>query len=216
MPARVPQDVDLEDKLVFGLSPLRFGYVVIGIIIGAGVWAVHWPMPLPLLAALPIGTGATLAVGRWRGHPLDSLAWDVATHLIRNYRVELSQDLKALLRLANRQRKASRPGRVVTVTALDAFNNVASGPNGYGGTVHFSSSDGTASLHTDYTFTPLDNGVHTFLDGVTLHIAAIDSITVSDAVNVLSDSKNVSVHSAPSASITLAGLPGEREGPLLG
>src|SRR5439155_7645561 len=84
-----------------------------------GVWAAHWPVPLPVLAAVPVGTGVALALWRWRGHPLDSLAWDVAMHLIRNYRVELSQDLKALLRLANRQRKASRPGRVVTVTALE-------------------------------------------------------------------------------------------------
>ena len=31
MRARVPQDVDLEDTLVLGLSPTRFGYLVIAI-----------------------------------------------------------------------------------------------------------------------------------------------------------------------------------------
>src|SRR5438876_905972 len=66
MPARVPQDVDLEDKLVFGLSPLRFGYVVIGMVLAAAVWAAHWPGPLPAIAVLPIAAGAILALGRWR------------------------------------------------------------------------------------------------------------------------------------------------------
>ena len=29
MRAHVPQDVDLEDKLIYGLTPVRFGYLVI-------------------------------------------------------------------------------------------------------------------------------------------------------------------------------------------
>src|SRR5205823_1104246 len=68
------------------------------------------------------------------------------------------------------------------------------------------SSDSTALLPLDYTFLSTDDGAHAF--GATLNVAAVDSITVTDSANALTDSKNVSVHSAPAASITLAGLPG--------
>ena len=45
----------------------------------------------------------------------------------------------------------------VTVTAQDAFGNVATG---YTGTVHFTSSDGSAVLPANYTFTGGDAGTH--------------------------------------------------------
>jgi N-acetylneuraminic acid mutarotase len=47
----------------------------------------------------------------------------------------------------------------VTVTAYDAYGNVATG---YRGTVHFSDSATGATLPANYTFTASDNGVHTF------------------------------------------------------
>ena len=119
MPARVPQDVDLEDKLVFGLSPLRFGYVVIGMVLAAAVWAAHWPGPLPAIAVLPIAAGAILALGRWRGHRLDSLAWDIGLHIARNYHFELSKDLNSILMRRQRKPRKGHAGRVVTVTALE-------------------------------------------------------------------------------------------------
>ncbi len=62
-----------------------------------------------------------------------------------------------------------------TVTALDAFGNVATG---YTGTVSFSSSDVQAGLPASYTFTAADAGVHTF--SATLKTAASQSITVKD------------------------------------
>ena len=46
-----------------------------------------------------------------------------------------------------------------TLSARDAFGNLATG---YIGTVHFTSSDGFASLPTNYTYTSADAGVHTF------------------------------------------------------
>src|SRR5206468_4725580 len=54
----------------------------------------------------------------------------------------------------------------ITVTALDAFNNTATG---YTGTVHFTKSDSGAgsSVPADYTFVSGDNGTHTFSNGVT-------------------------------------------------
>ena len=67
----------------------------------------------------------------------------------------------------------------VTVTALDAFGNTATG---YLGTVHFTSSDGSAVLPANYTFVAGDNGVHTFTNGVTLKTAGTQSITATDTV----------------------------------
>jgi hypothetical protein len=66
----------------------------------------------------------------------------------------------------------------ITVTALDAYGNVATG---YAGTVHFTSSDGAASLPANYKFTTTDAGVHTFT--ATLNTAGTQSITATDTVS---------------------------------
>jgi autotransporter-associated beta strand protein len=62
-----------------------------------------------------------------------------------------------------------------TVTALDAFNNVATG---YTGTVHFTSSDPQATLPADATLT---NGVGTF--SATLRTGGNQTLTATDTVN---------------------------------
>jgi photosystem II stability/assembly factor-like uncharacterized protein len=64
----------------------------------------------------------------------------------------------------------------VTISALDGSGNVLTG---YDGTVHFSSSDGAATLPADYTFTAADRGTHTFKSGVTLHSAGPQSVSVT-------------------------------------
>jgi hypothetical protein len=64
----------------------------------------------------------------------------------------------------------------ITVTALDASNNPISG---YLGTVHFTSTDGSASLPANYTFTTADAGTHTF-SGVILRTAGSETVTVVD------------------------------------
>jgi hypothetical protein len=66
----------------------------------------------------------------------------------------------------------------VTVTAYDAFGNVATG---YTGTVHFTSSDGQATLPADYTFTAADAGAHTFR--VTFRRLGQQSLTVTDTLD---------------------------------
>jgi uncharacterized repeat protein (TIGR03803 family) len=65
----------------------------------------------------------------------------------------------------------------VTVTALDAYGNIATG---YTGTVHFTSGDPRKSLPANYTFTTADNGVHTFT--ATLRTAGTQTIGVADTV----------------------------------
>lgn len=68
-----------------------------------------------------------------------------------------------------------------TVTALDAFNNTATG---YTGTVHVTSSDVAATLPANHTYTSglgLENGVHNF--AVTLNTAGAGrTITATDTV----------------------------------
>jgi hypothetical protein len=68
----------------------------------------------------------------------------------------------------------------VTVTALDRNDDVSAG---YTGTVHFASSDGTAILPADYTFTAADHGVHTFT-GLLFGRAGSQAITAQDTSSV--------------------------------
>ncbi len=68
----------------------------------------------------------------------------------------------------------------VSVTAADAFGNVATA---YTGTVHFTSSDAAASLPGDYTFTAADSGVHTFAGAVTFAHEGTQWVTATDTSN---------------------------------
>src|SRR5262249_46387417 len=69
----------------------------------------------------------------------------------------------------------------MTVTAYDAYGNVATG---YRGTLHFTSTDSTATLPSNYTFTATDAGVHVFT-GIVLRKKRIQSIAVTDTLNAL-------------------------------
>jgi len=68
----------------------------------------------------------------------------------------------------------------VTVTAKDDFDNVATS---YTGTIHFTSSDGAATLPPNYAFLFGDAGVHTFPLGVTLQTPGAQSVTATDTVD---------------------------------
>ena len=63
-----------------------------------------------------------------------------------------------------------------TVTARDAYGNITPG---YTGTVHFTSTDGKASLPANYTFSAADAGVHTF--SAMLKTAGTQSLTATDS-----------------------------------
>lgn len=66
-----------------------------------------------------------------------------------------------------------------TLTAYNPSYNVATG---YTGTVHFTSTDGAATLPVDYTFTGADAGTHTFPAGFTLRTAGSQVVTFTDTV----------------------------------
>jgi hypothetical protein len=67
----------------------------------------------------------------------------------------------------------------LTVTAVDAYGNTATG---YAGTVHFSDSVGGATLPGNYTFQASDQGVHTF-SRLKLKTKGVQTITVMDTLN---------------------------------
>jgi len=78
----------------------------------------------------------------------------------------------------------------ITVTLYDAYGNVATG---YTGTVHFKSSDGKASLPSNYTFKASDRGTHTF-SGMVLKTKGKQSITATDTLfSTITGSLNLNV-----------------------
>jgi PrgI family protein len=86
MRARFPQDVDLEDRLVFGLTPVRLGYLILAGLLAFALWNARWGSPwLRALASLPVaGLGAGLAWVRWRGRHLDRWLIDLTVYTFRN------------------------------------------------------------------------------------------------------------------------------------
>jgi PrgI family protein len=89
--ARIPLDVDLEDKLIYGLTPTRLVYLVIALLGGFATWSAHWaPSPVRGSVAVVIAiAGAIAAWGRWRGRPVDGWAIDLAIYLVGNHRLRL-------------------------------------------------------------------------------------------------------------------------------
>ena len=72
MPARVPLDIDLEDRLVYGLTPIRLGYAVLAGLAAMAVWSsgLIAPVRIPVVVLILL-TGAALAWGKLRGRPTD-------------------------------------------------------------------------------------------------------------------------------------------------
>jgi hypothetical protein len=68
----------------------------------------------------------------------------------------------------------------LTLTVEDAYGNVVTG---YLGTIHFSSSDSSATLPANYTFTTADAGVHTFSNVFTLRTRGKQTLTATDTQN---------------------------------
>lgn len=113
MPAKAPLDVDLEDKLVYGLTPIRLAYLVVALLAGFSIWSTQWaPPPFRAAAAvLVVVVGAASAWGRWRGRAADRWATDLAVFVCANYRIEWT------LRLCKPRHRL--PERIVVGKNLD-------------------------------------------------------------------------------------------------
>ena len=82
----------------------------------------------------------------------------------------------------------------VTVTALDSFNNIATG---YLGTIHFTSTDGAATLPANYPFVSANAGVQSF--NVTFKTPALtQTVTATDTSN--------NTNNGTSSGVTVQGL----------
>jgi subtilisin family serine protease len=94
--------------------------------------------------------------------------------------------------------------RSFNVAAYDAYGNLATG---YTGTVHFTTSDGQASIPADDTFTPEDQGTLTFSG--TLETAGTQSITATDTIapSLTGTDSGIMVQAAAAKSLTLIGFP---------
>ncbi len=68
----------------------------------------------------------------------------------------------------------------VRVKAVDAFGNTVTG---YVGTVRFSSDDPQATLPSNYTFQPADNGIKTFIGWITMKTVGERSVTAADTID---------------------------------
>jgi hypothetical protein len=103
MRAKAPLDVDLEDKLLYGLTPMRLAYLVVGLVSGFAVWSSPWaPSPLRAFAcATLVAIGAIAAWGRWHGRAVDSWVVDVSLFVISTHRFVLDQ--RWLQRLRHRR-----------------------------------------------------------------------------------------------------------------
>jgi hypothetical protein len=87
-------DVDLEDRLVYGLTPMRLAYFVLALLAGTALWSSHWaPAPLRGCAcAIVMAAGSVLAWGSWRGRPADAWVADLAIFVAACYRVRWHRD----------------------------------------------------------------------------------------------------------------------------
>ncbi len=93
----------------------------------------------------------------------------------------------------------------ITVRALDPYGNVALR---YTGTIHLSSSDSTALLPGNYSFTAADAGVHTF-NGLTFKKAGRQTVAITDVAGPAPAGTTATVSVSPAAAVTLrvAGFP---------
>ena len=98
--ARAPLDVDLEDRLLYGLTPIRLGYLVLALLAGMALWNGGWaPGVVRAVSCLVvIGAGVVAAWGRWRGRASDEWMIDIAVFVVRSHRISLDPDAVARLR----------------------------------------------------------------------------------------------------------------------
>lgn len=128
---RLPADVELEDRLAFGLTARQLLLLFATALIAYGGYAAAaslMPLPLAVAAAAPLAlVGTLLALGRFEGLPADRLALAALRHLhAPRLRVLAPQGLPAPLPSLPRQRKLAPldlPVRSVVRSGLVELDN---------------------------------------------------------------------------------------------
>jgi hypothetical protein len=115
--ARAPLDVDLEDKLLYGLTPMRLAYLIVGLVGGLGLWSSPWaPSPLRAIpCVIVVAVGAVAAWGRWRGRAVDSWLADFALFVISTHRFVLDQSWQQRIRRKPRLASLQPPKRQIVI-----------------------------------------------------------------------------------------------------
>jgi hypothetical protein len=115
MRARVPVDVDLEDRLLYGLTPIRLGYVVVLLLAAtASVRSSAW-LPLRIAVAVLCVAGAGVAGWiRYDGRHADCWLADATRFAISNYCIDVPAASAVVGRLRRVRQPASkqRPRRL--------------------------------------------------------------------------------------------------------
>ncbi|HET6311933.1 MAG TPA: hypothetical protein VFH00_13140 [Candidatus Nitrosotalea sp.] len=90
MAARVPLDVDLEDRLLYGLTPTRLAYLVVALVSGFALWSSPWAPAVVRAGAalLTTGIGAVASWGRWKGRSADLWLVDIVLFTARTHRLK--------------------------------------------------------------------------------------------------------------------------------
>jgi hypothetical protein len=147
---------------------------------------------LPADAALVNGTGTFSATLTTAGSQ-SLTATDTANPGLAGSEsgLAVSPAAAAVLALSGPGTATAGAAYTFTVTAYDAYGNVATG---YAGTVQFASSDATAGLPADYTFSAGDAGTATFT--AVFNTVDNQTLTASDNSNGLSTTLGVLVVSA--------------------
>jgi hypothetical protein len=93
VPARIPLDVDLEDKLLYGLTPTRLAYLVVALLAAFSAWSSHWAVPVARdgVAVVIALIGVVAAWGRWRGRGVDEWAMDLAAFCGSEYHLRFKR-----------------------------------------------------------------------------------------------------------------------------
>src|SRR5439155_22726836 len=113
MPARIPLDVDLEDKLLYGLTPTRLAYLVIALLAPFSTWSSPCASA-PIRAGVAVAwvvIGALAAWGRWRGRPADRWLIDIVGFALSTFRVRWHPPPSVRRRLRSARLCASRRAR---------------------------------------------------------------------------------------------------------
>ena len=118
--ARVPLDVDLEDRLLYGLTPTRLAYLVVALVSGFTLWSSPWaPTPIRAGAALlTIGIGAVASWGRWMGRSADLWLVDFILFSARSHQVTWNtSSLRWPQRKTAKQPPSAQPAETIVTAA---------------------------------------------------------------------------------------------------